>query len=364
MSDTFTSRVVSPHDLEPVEVSAWEELCATSTSVHSPFFSPHFALAVASVHPGVKICVLRKAGHPVGFLPFQYSSRWHRWLAAAGPVGGQMNDYFGLIAEPDVYIGSSRLLRLAGLRHLGFTHLDETQLNFGLEGERPETGLRIQLAAGANGRWEQLRDRKKRFVEDTERRARKLESAHGPLRFQFAETSPAALAQLIRMKRLQYASTNVRDSLAQEWKRKLLENLAGVKEPTCSGILSVLYAGETWVASHFGLRSKTVMHYWFPVYNPDLREFAPGRLLLKHVCEAAPREGIRCIDRGAGDSQAKRDIANEQHLYYRGAWYQPGPRAAAVRALHSLKWRLGPIVNSRFGARTAGLGAPHSMYGN
>jgi len=152
----------------------------------------------------------------------------------------------------------------------------------------------------------------------------------------------APLSHLIAMKRRQYKASGVPDPLAPDWARALLARLAGTDYETCSGVLSTLYAGDTWVASHFGLRSSHILHDWFPVYNPELREFGPGRLLLKSMCEAATNEGIRCIDRGAGESPAKRDIGNERHLYYRGAWFQSGTKATAVRMLWSLKWLLAP----------------------
>jgi CelD/BcsL family acetyltransferase involved in cellulose biosynthesis len=251
-----------------------------------------------------------------------------------------LNDYFGLIAEPDIRVSAQELLGHSGLSYLGFTHLEESQLSLGLQGVQPQVGLRIQLSSERV-----LGGAKKSFVEDTARRQKKLEAAHGQLRFCFSETEWAApLRHLIEMKRQQYRETKAADPLAPEWSRALLKVLAGTRHEVCSGVLSTLYAGDTWVASHFGLRSGNLLHYWFPVYNPDLREFAPGRLLLKRICEAAEGEGVQCIDRGMGDSQAKRDMANERHLFYRGAWFRPGTRAAAVRMMWSLKWRLAPSV--------------------
>jgi len=338
--DLLSSRGVSPLALDASEIADWDRICLYTTGLQSPFFSPHFARAVASVRPDVKVCVIRKAGQAVAFLPYQYTEPWGRLLASAKPVGDPLNDYFGLIAEADVRIGARNLLELAGLCHLGFTNLDEDQLTVGLDGEQPEVALRIQLPEDGRSHWDQLRNGKGRFVKDTERCRRKLEATHGSMRFRFAGMEGGELERLIERKRLQYMATNAPDSLAYEWRRKLLRVLAAQQESTCSGVLSVLYAGDTWVASHFGIRSRRVLHYWFPVYNPELREFAPGRLLMKYMCEAAGAEGIRCIDLGGGDSQAKRDVGNERHLFYRGAWFQPGPRAVLVRGANSLRWRV------------------------
>jgi len=353
MSKDLTSRVVSPRDLTPDELSTWDDLCTSQSRYQSPFFSPHFARALASVREGVSVCVMRREGRPVGFLPFQYATRWHRLLGSAEPIGEPMNDYFGLIAEESMRTSVQQILQLTGLSHLGFTHLEEEQLSMGLEAERPEAGLRIQLPGLESTHWEQLRRSDKKLVEDTERRQRKLEAKYGPLSFRFSAADSETLGLLIEMKRRQYQSTNVDDVFKQEWRRRLLQVLAETKHATCTGVLSVLYAGETWVASHFGLRSASTLHYWFPVYNPALREFAPGRVLLKHVCNAGPGEGIRCIDRGAGDTQAKREIANERHFFYRGAWFRPGSRSTIVRAMSSVQWRLDGIAAAKENQRAA-----------
>jgi len=337
-SAKLTSRVTSADQLDAAELSAWNRLCESVPTFRSPFYSAHFARAVASVRSGVRVCVLQRDNVPVGFLPFQYTSSWSKWLAAAEPVGNPLNDYFGLVADPEIRINPQELLDRSGLCYLGFTHLEESQLGIGLEGEQPQVGLRIQHTGDGT-----FGGAKKSFLEDTARRQRKLEAKHGPLRFCFAESDWAApLQHLIDTKRAQYKDTKVADPLAPEWTRSLLKVLAGTRESVCTGVLSTLYAGDTWVASHFGLRSGNVLHYWFPVYNAELREFAPGRLLLKRVCENAEREGVQCIDRGMGDSQAKRDMANDRHFFYRGAWFRPGTRAAAVRMFWSLKWRLAP----------------------
>jgi CelD/BcsL family acetyltransferase involved in cellulose biosynthesis len=264
-----------------------------------------------------------------------------------------MSDYFGIVAEPDLTLRGKELLRLASLTHLSFTHLDETQLQHGLEGESPEPGLRIHFPEGGAAYWQELRRSDKKLGEDTLRRERQLISQVGPIRFQLQETDwQAPLEHLIERKRDQYRRTGATDSLATPWKQQLIRSLAAQTEAACGGMLSTLYAGETWVASHFGLRCGDLLHYWFPVYNSDLHRFAPGRLLLKQVLEGSTSVGLRQIDRGSGDSPAKRDFANLRHSYYRGAWFRPGLRSTACRAALSLQWRWNSFTSTRHAAST------------
>ena len=337
----FESRVVSARDLSAQEVGAWENYCGSFPHLASAFFSPRYTQAAADARNRVYVCVLFQAGRIAGFLPFQFRDALHEWMGCAERVGGEMTDYFGLIADPGLRISANELLRLAGLNHLYFTHLDESQLMHGLSGEHPEVGLRLSLEPGGDTWRGQLRERDPKLVSESGRLERSLERQFGALRFCFAETAwSEPLRNLIRWKGEQYLRTGAMNSFAEPWRVRLLETLAGAQQTNCTGVLSSLHAGETWVASHFGLRSGPVLHYWFPVYNPDLRKFAPGRLLLKNVIQCAPDAGIGLIDRGAGDTHAKRQLTNQEHRFYRGAWYRHGIRSAAFRLHLSLKWRM------------------------
>jgi CelD/BcsL family acetyltransferase involved in cellulose biosynthesis len=339
-TETLKSRVVSVLDLDRAELHAWDELCRSCPQFSSPFLSPEYARSVASSRPNVYACVILAGGQPVGFLPFQFRDAFHKLLRAAERVGEEMTDRFGMIARPGLRTDPATLLRLAGLKYFYFTHLEEEQFAYGLYGGQPERGVNIRLD-GACSYWEDLRRRDKKLACDTERRRRQMEQAHGLLRFCFAEADVhRGLELLIERKREQYRRTGRPDALAAPWKRSLLRALAACRSENCSGILSTLYAGDTWVASHFGIRSRTVLQYWFPVYNPALSRFAPGRLLLMCVIHAAAGAGIQIIDRGAGDTPAKREMGNAPRLYYRGEWLLASPESLACRIAHSLRWRL------------------------
>jgi CelD/BcsL family acetyltransferase involved in cellulose biosynthesis len=256
-------------------------------------------------------------------------------------VGGQLSDYFGIVAEEGFSLEPRRLLSLAGLNTLRFTNLEESQSSFGLSGEGREIGHRIDFPQGGAEYWTARRRLDKRFVTDTERRERKAVEEYGPIRFTFCETSwEMPLAQLMSAKRAQYARTGVRDALSDARNRDFLARLAGSKDPLCSGTMSTLYAGDTWIASHFGLVCNKTLHYWFPAYNPELRSLSPGRLLLKSIIDASDETGIARIDRGAGDTVAKRDFSTSSHSFHRGLWYRSNAISLGYRLGLSLRWRL------------------------
>jgi len=92
------------------------------------------------------------------------------------------------------------------------------------------------------------------------------------------------------------------------------------------------------VASHFGLQCGPLLHYWFPVYDNRFSAYSPGRILYRHILLAAQAHGIECIDRGEGDSPAKRDFANEEHLFLKGL-VGSGFRGQILCLVQRLNWR-------------------------
>jgi len=339
-TEPLRGRVVAPRDLSADERRLWCEFCSTPALAH-PFYSLAFSECVARVHPHVQVCVLERGHRVEGFLPFQFPGVWERALGAAEPVGGSMSDSFGVIARPTARFSPAELLAAAGIHAMLFHHLVEDQLCFGLSGEQPRPRHRIVIGDDPTDYWRRLKAANKSFVAEIERRQRRVIDAFGPLRFEFAVGDPAdRLTRLMSHKRDQYRTTNVPDALAPTWKRALLLELTSRGDPDCSGVLSELHAGNTWVASHFGLRDRHTLHYWFPIYNSALAKLAPGHLLVRHIIDEGLAHGIGIIDRGEGDQPHKTAWLTEQSTLYRGLWSRPGLRSLAYRAHLAISWRV------------------------
>jgi len=234
------------------------------------------------------------------------------------------------------------LLSMAHLSAIIFRNLPEEELSFGIGGEQPELGYRIEIGSNARDYWAQLRRQNESLAREIERRERRILEALGPLDFKFdVADREHELARLIAMKRAQYRETGVPDALAEPKHRQLLRLLARSAEVDCAGSLATLHAGGQWVASHFGLRCGKTLHYWFPVFNPAFTKFGPGHLLLKHVIDGCVAAGIRTIERGAGQQSHKSAYIAVPRLYYRGCWHDGSARSVMFRGLQSLAWRWG-----------------------
>jgi CelD/BcsL family acetyltransferase involved in cellulose biosynthesis len=339
----ISARVVTPFELEAREIAIWERLSTSTPSLGSPFLSPHYARAVAESGIDVRICVIYRGSAIRGFFPYQFRNPVCGWARTAEPVGGEMTDYVGVVAEPGLTITSRQLLKLAKVNYFGFSHLDETQLKYGLHAEQPRIGLRVRLSPGGGRPLESLLADQKKYIKDSERRARQLSREVGPINFilDVQGDRREVLNKLISEKRSQYQRTNAPDALAKSWKYKLLNILSEYQFDTCRGILSTISAGDQWIAAHFGIIGNGILQYWFPVYNQAFAKYAPGRLLIHQIIDSARKVSIHTIDRGEGDNSSKRELANEEHSFFRGTWHNATLASQVTRGFYSLKWRLG-----------------------
>lgn len=286
--------------------------------------------------------MIHQGDRPVAFFPFQFESNLFKCLQSAVRLGGESSDYCGVVAEPGFYTNPREILRFAFLKTFYFTHLDATQMEFGLTGEKPEIGLRIRLGSEGGDYIGKIKERHPKFLSETVRLAKRFEKEHGEFRFTFLERKwEKPLRHLLTEKRRQYSRTDVPDPLADKRKIRLLERLASSDIKRCRGVISTLYAGSTWVSSHFGLRNQGTLHYWFPVYNHELGRFPSGHFLLLKIISCSLEEGITKIDRGCGDTPAKRLFSNEEHFFYRGLWAARGIRSCISQKIYSFKWRMG-----------------------
>ena len=330
------------NQLDAAERAAWAALVDRYPANRHAFMTPAYAEAVAAVNSSARVMIAYANQEPLAFMPLQRRADAAGRLGAYEPVGGVMTDYFGLVAPPELSIDMAAALRGSGLPLVAFTHLEADQLQHGLAGEQPRTGLQTCIEEPVDAFWSRLRETDKKFVSDTERRERKLIKDHGELRFEVASSSPQAdLVALVALKCAQYERTSKQQApLFEQRNVDLLFRLLDQRSPQCSGLLSTLKIGDRMIAAHFGLRCHATLHYWFPVYDPAFSAYAPGRILFRQVLEAVAQLGVRIIDRGEGDTPAKRDFANREHLFYRGLWTAGNLGSAPARLALALLWRL------------------------
>lgn len=329
--------------LTTAEREGWGRLLATSTTSRWPFMSPTYAEAVNATVAPVDVVLCRDDHGLAAVMPLQRSSGWLGRLGLREPVGRDMTDYFGLLARPGVRLEWRQLLRASHVPCLYFTHLDESQSAYGLLGEDPTVGLRTCIPPeGGQAYWQWLKTRNKSFASQTERHERSLTTKYGPLMFEMHSSSPTPdLEFVVAFKNEQYRSTgHTNGALLNPANVRLLTRLLASNDPDCLPRLSALRCGGQLVAAHFGLQCGSLLHYWFPTYDPQFSRYSPGRILYQKMIVYGPQNGINCIDCGAGDSTAKRNFTNEEHQYFKGL-VQNGTWGRVVTSMQRLRWHFG-----------------------
>ena len=347
MGQSLRGEIFAPSQLGNSERARWCQLL-DGAGLPRAFLTYEFALAceVAYGKREVGVLILHRGGEIQGFFPFQFPSRVHEILRSAVRIGEEMSDCAGVIAAADLRVTPADLLRAGRLSALAVTHLparQETLTKDGAPGQnsRVTTGHLIDLSHGPDRYIAELKQKNSGFVQDTLRRAQKLEREVGSVEF-ICESRATwdAVREVIDEKRRQYSKTDVSDIFAFVPRLKLMEALCSSQTEYCTVHFTGLATKGKFIARHVGLKSKGVMNYWFPVYDPAVKKYSPGRQLLWNTISRPTEDAIVLIDRGEGDTQAKRDFSTHTQEFVSAYWYGSGPRSFLSRTYASLLWRL------------------------
>ena len=146
----------------------------------------------------------------------------------------------------------------------------------------------------------------------TARHRRALERQIGVVRLEWNNFSLEHLRQLLTWKGNQY--DNIRELFSDTSSFEFVEGLAVMENKDCSGITSVLSAGERPVALLLSLRSEQTLSPMITAYDPDLSRFSPCMIKWFAIVEEAARQGITRIDLGYGEDSVKRRLRNVSYL--------------------------------------------------
>ena len=322
--------IIDAASLDPAMRVAWNRMRAADPVLASPYFAPEFTEAVASVTKTTRLLVVHENGTPVALLPFQ-----RRTAGLCGPVGGHLNDIHGLIAAPGFQADPANLLESAGLQMLSLRHAPVGQAALGARFGAPHAFHVMDLADGYDvyeGRREPNAKSAFRAIRTRDAKARKQ---YGSVTHVFEETNPAVFDRLIAWKREQYAATGQPSLFDFGWVRELAGRLHSSRDAALRGQLSCLYFGDTLVAAHFGLRTRDVLHYWFPGYDPAFADLSPGNILLHHMAKSAAAQGCKALHLGSGDYRYKLEFADRSFTVTDGVAFARSfmGRAAAAAGL-------------------------------
>lgn len=313
MSHYATScKILKVQNLTPKLRQYWQGFVDETPNLASPYFELEFTDLMASVRRDTRVAVFYRNGVPAGFLPFQKSlSGFFR------PLGGPMGDHHGLISDNEALRFSETLKkRLFGTLIFdgGLASQDDIRNN----GHSPEASWVIDLADGYEAYWEGRQKAEAKTMRNLRARERKLDALGGEVVYRIDDPRTVALYTLLHYKRAQYAATGATDVFHGSWARNLAYALLGHRTDRLAGCLSTMEVDGRIVAAHFGMRSKGVMHYWFPAYDPALSQVAPGLLLFRELTRGIADLGLTQMHLGPGTYDFKKRFSNSSFDIMRG----------------------------------------------
>lgn len=305
--------VTRPSELGPHEIAVWHSMLRQTESLANPFLCPEFAVAVDKFRPDVRVAVLTDGPAIVGFFPFE-----RRRLGVGVPIGAGLNDCEGVIHAPAVEWEPRELLKACKLAVWQFDHLVEGQRPFESYAAAVAPSPVIDLTDGFAAYQKRLLQKSPQFCRDVARKTRKLEREIGQLRFVVDSRDIALLRTLLEWKSDQYHRSGRVDNFGRRWIVDLIDHLFSTHSNCFGGLLSVLYAGETPVAAHFGLRYGHVLAHWFPAYDTGFGRHSPGLIQHLRMAEETAALGIHLIDMGKGSGRYKQTLKSRDLLVAQG----------------------------------------------
>ncbi|GAA3277831.1 GNAT family N-acetyltransferase [Dactylosporangium vinaceum] len=316
--------------LGPEHLDAWHALRNANPLLDSPYFHPGFAAAVHTSGRAVQVYCERSAtGAIASLFPVVREGSLLR------PVGWPGADFQGPILAPGAAYPVTKLLT-GGATALEFDHLLPLAGEFEEWTATTRESPFVDTTGGMDGYLARASKSGRDNMGQARRRTAKAEREIGPVKFEADVVDEAALAEVIRLKRAQYAATGARDYFAEPDRERLLRALLHTRGTDFAGILSTVYAGDRLLAAHFGIRSGPVLHWWFPVYDPAHSALAPGWILLRELVMAAPQLGFTRIDLGRGDDEYKRRAKTGETFVGQGLVTRSNTRLAVRRAREQL----------------------------
>ncbi len=309
-------------ELDDSLAQRWRELQHGNPDLTNPYFSVDYFRAVAAVRDDVHVAVIEADGEVIGFFPYQSANG-----VVAGPVGGRLSDYQGIIGKPGYNWDHAAILDACGLKIWDFDHLLASQAPVEIYHRIDDASPILDLSGGFEGYLAERKKAKARRIDQFRRKTRKFEREVGPLEVELYSRDEAAFRQVIEWKNAQCRRTGVVEFLKWDWTQGMLRQIWQCDSDDFAGMLTVVRVDGDIAAAHFGMRSKTVCHWWFPTYNQKYGKYSPGGILLLKLAEAVAAEGMTVVDLGKGDDAYKPSFANGEVALVEGSVLRPSLQA-------------------------------------
>lgn len=296
--------------LSATHLDKWCEITRENDTYSSACFHPKFFESCAIAGREVNVSII-DCEEGIAFFPFEVTSK-----NMAGPVGGVMSDFQGIVSNLERTFDLYEIVKLSGLKKFAFDHL--------VNGESipPDSVSAVSPVIDVSDGYESYREKKiqdkSKLFKKIEKIKRDAENKLGFLRYEHDMLDTDIFERMLRLKSAQYVRSNIVDVFAFDWTKSLLSTIFKAREDDFKGVLSCLYCGDQPVFIHFGMQTKQRFHFWFPTYPHEYSNLSPGIIGLDYLLRAVAHERIKAVDLGKGDNLYKSRFANANTVVYEG----------------------------------------------
>jgi CelD/BcsL family acetyltransferase involved in cellulose biosynthesis len=320
------ARVIRPDELDANQIARWRLITSVNDLYRSPYYSPHFAMSVARARSDARVAILEDAGETIGFFPF------HRLRSGvAKPIGGPICDYQGPIIDSRIDLDPQTLLRCCALSSYDFNHLPVAMKSLSADAYNHTQSHYADLSHGVDAYTEARRKVWKKVNQEVTRCIRKAGREVGEVEFTYHDASDETYAEHVAHKNKMFARVKVASALNVGWVNKALDTIRRTQNPEFSGVMTTVRVDGRLMSAHFGMRTRTDWHWWFPSYDPEFANFGPGIMLIHYAVTNAEEFGVKRIDFGRGESMYKNTFSNGTTPLCEGSIELRATRAGMLR---------------------------------
>ncbi|ESQ77197.1 GNAT family N-acetyltransferase [Asticcacaulis sp. AC402] len=314
----LTCTLYEANDLPQREIAYWRDLAAATPDFASPLLSPDFVRTVAQVRDDVHVCVYRRNGHTIGFLP--HHRRPGRF---ARPVGAPFSDYSAVITAHEPGFTIEQALQLAGIDRMHVSGIVDPYGVFGQEVMRsatPDDAYALDLRGDAPGN-----NVVKKLAKNISRLRRQLTEAVGEPHFIIGDDNPHHFEAMLELKRTQVRHNGMHDFLAAPWVQRLMRNLFEAPKDGLHGCLVTLVAGDVPLMYQFGPRIGENAHPWVSSFDPAFGAYSPGQIFLNDCRMPLKDAGINWYDLSTGQQHYKPAFCNHHSVVHNAMVFSSSP---------------------------------------
>jgi len=296
--------VINPNEVTESQRDLWKQMMTTEHATDSPFFHPEYVTILGEYRKQVRVAVVTEQSQPVAFFCFEKHGQ------AGRPLGIKLCDFQGIVRASEISIDAQELLKGCDLKNWQFDHLVSSQPEFSDWQMREDDSLYIDLSAGYDAYLEERKQAGTSQISVFNRKHRKLERDVGPITFEWHTDQKDVFETILELKSAQRKRTGTFDILQFDWVKEFLNKIRSTQADGFEGVLSALRVNNQLIGAHLGMKTGTVLHHWFPVYDQSFNKYSPGLILLIKTAQVAAENGIQRIDLGKGDERYKKSLGS------------------------------------------------------